>query len=201
MKERRITVNNLMKTPGGAHGESMPERIEGTREDCERLRQALRAMGYLPADVEICRDPAHDEPELEYEACYVRIWGKELSLTPPAAPKLQRPTPENTAMDESAELAERMDGLLRELADQPPRLDDEPDWQRSRGELLAGTLATLADARAKNSPRARLEAVRAALDTADLIDENSGLDERAKTSLSTARDRWRALATPEHAYD
>ena len=194
-------MNNSMKTPGGVQGESMPERIEGAREDCERLQQTLRAMGYMPADVEICRDPAHDEPELEYEACYVRIWGKELSLTPPAGPEPQRPAPENAAMDESAEFAERMDGLLRELADQPARPGDEPDWQRSRGELLAGTLATLAGARARNSPRARLEAVRAALDAADLIDENGGLDERAKTSLRNAHDRWRALAAPEHAYD
>ena len=194
-----MTVNDSTKTPGGTQGESMPERIEGAREDCERLRQALRAMGYMPADVEICRDPAHDEPELEYEACYVRIWGKELSLTPPAGPEPQQLAPENTAMDESAELAARMDGLLRELADQPARLDDEPDWQRSRGELLAGTLATLAGARARNSLRARLEAVRAALDAVDLINENGGLDERAKTSLRTAHDRWRALTAPEGA--
>ena len=194
-------MNDSTKTPGGTQGESMPERIEGAREDCERLQQTLRTMGYMPADVEICRDPAHDEPELEYEACYVRIWRKELSLTPPADPEPQRPAPGNTAADESAELAERTDGLLRELADQPARLDDEPDRQRSRGELLAGTLATLAGAHAGISPRARLEAVRAVLDAADLIDENGGLDERARTSLRTARDRWRALAAPEHAYD
>ena len=196
-----MTVNDSTKTPGGVRGESMPERIEGAREDCERLQQTLRAMGYMPADVEICRDPAHDEPELEYEACYVRIWGKELSLTPPAGPEPQQLAPENTAMDESAELAARMDGLLRELADQPARLDDEPDWQRSRGELLAGTLATLAGARAGISPRARLEAVRAALDAVVLINENGGLGERAKTCLRIAHDRWRALAAPEHAYD
>lgn len=194
-------MNDSTKTSGGAQGESRPERIEGAREDCERLRQTLRAMGYMPADVEIRRDPAHDDPDLEYEACYVRIWGKELSLTPPAGPEPQRPAPENTATDESAELAERMDGLLRALADRPARPDDEPDWQRSRGELLAGTLAALAGARARDSARARLQAVRAALDAVDLISENGELDERAKTSLSAARDRWRALAAPERACD
>ena len=65
------------------HG-SVPERIEGTREECEGLRRALRAMGYLPSDMEIRRVPEHDDPTLAYEACRVRIWNKELALTPPA---------------------------------------------------------------------------------------------------------------------
>ena len=72
---------------------SMPERIEGTREECEGLWRALRAMGYMPSDMEIRRVPAHDEPDLEYEACCVRIWNKELALTPPARPEPKRSAP------------------------------------------------------------------------------------------------------------
>lgn len=85
-------MNNTIETAGGASGGSMPERIEGTREDCEGLWRALRAMAYLPADMEIRRAPEHDDPSLEYEAHYVRIWGKDLALTPPAA----KPAPPDT---------------------------------------------------------------------------------------------------------
>lgn len=76
-------------TPRG----STPERIEGTREECEGLWQALRAMGYMPSDMEIRRVPEHDEPGLEYEACCVQIWNKELALTPPARTGPERPAP------------------------------------------------------------------------------------------------------------
>ena len=72
---------------------SMPERIEGTREECEGLWRALRAMGYFPSDMEIRRVPAHDDPTLEYEACCVRIWDKELALTPPVRTGPKRSAP------------------------------------------------------------------------------------------------------------
>ena len=72
---------------------SMPERVEDAREECEGLRQALRAMGCMPPDMEIRRVPERDEPDLECEACCVQIWNKELALTPPARTGPRRSAP------------------------------------------------------------------------------------------------------------
>ena len=94
-------------------------------------------------------------------------------------------------------LAKHIGKLLRELADQPIQPGDEPEWWRSRGELLAAARVALSEEHTRISPKALLKATRTALDLLDLLDEEGGLGESMNASLKNMRDHWHELAVKE----